>query len=180
MDSLEALFVSTILSASWLDAHHHPTPPCGVAEAFALSQTVIENLLKTAPTKEAFLLNLSGLAGGKTLLHRGSLRITRLEELPDRTRYACAWQLRFGGIVGDWAMEETVMHGKWRRPKESDTAAAAASNSAAAVPPNGAAEGGSQADHWERRYRELAATLQRRDEEMLRLKAEILESVRER
>jgi hypothetical protein len=76
-------------------------------------------------------------------------------------------------------MEETVMHEKWRRPRESDTAAAAASNSAA-VPPNGAAEGGSQADHWERRYKELAATLQRRDEEMIRLKAEILESVRDR
>jgi hypothetical protein len=178
MDSLEALFVSTILSASWLDAHHNPTPPCGVAEAFALSQTVVENLLKTAPTKEAFLLSLSGLAGGKTLLHRGSLRITRVEELPDRTRYACAWQLRFGGIVGDWAMEETVMHEKWRRPRESDTAAAA-SNSAA-MSPNGAAEGGSQADHWERKYKELAATLQRRDEEMIRLKAEILESVRDR
>lgn len=183
--ALEALFVSTILSASWFDAHQNPIPACGVDEAFAFSQTVVENLLKTATTKEAFLINLAGLAGGQTLLHRGSLRITRVEELHDRTRYACAWQLRFGGIVGDWGMEETVLHGKWKRGAAEggggggDVGGGDARPDANGNGKGGRPDGGSQGECWEKRYKELAATLQKRDEEMMRLKGKIIESVRE-
>ncbi|KAL1838195.1 hypothetical protein VTJ49DRAFT_2952 [Mycothermus thermophilus] len=118
VDDLEALFVSTILAADWFDSTNHPIPACSVDEAFAFGQAVVETLMRTAPTKEAFLINLSGLAGGKILLQRGSLRITRLEELEDRTRYKAAWRLRYGSIVGEWAMEEVVLHEKWNKKKK--------------------------------------------------------------
>ncbi|KAG7285572.1 hypothetical protein NEMBOFW57_010201 [Staphylotrichum longicolle] len=172
MDEIEALFMSRILGADWYDAKNNRIPPCGVDEAWAFSQRVIENLLKTAATKEAFLINLSALAGGKILMPKGSLRITRFEELPDRTRYRSDWQLRFGAIVGNWSMEETVMHDKWKKPKRDE---GAVSNAAT---PNGTS--GSQAENWERKYKELAATLQQRDEEMMQLRAKVMESVRDR
>lgn len=173
MDGIEALFVSSILRADWYDAENKQIPPCGVEEAWAFAQRVIENLLEAAPTKEAFLINLSALAGGKMLMPKSSLRITRFDELPDRTRYRSNWQLRFGGIVGNWAMEETVMHDKWKKKAKKDEGAVP--DPAAA--PNGTS--GSQADHWEKKYKELAATLHQRDEEMMRLRAKVMESIRD-
>ena len=168
IDEIEALFVSSILRADWYDAKGGRIPACGVDEAWAFAQRVVENLLKSATTKEAFLINLSALAGGKLLMAKGSLRITRFEELPDRTRYQSNWQLRFGGIVGNWAMEETVMHDKWKKkPKDGPETPAV----------NGT--GGLQADEWESRYKELAATLQQRDQEMMRLRAKVMESIRD-
>jgi hypothetical protein len=175
MDEIEALFVSSILRADWYDAKGARIPACGVDEAWAFSQRIIENLLKSATSKEAFLINLSALAGGKLLLTKGSVRITRFEELPDRTRYQSNWQLRFGGIVGNWAMEETVMHDKWKKKKPKEGQGGAAPNSATT---NGAS-GPPQADHWEKKYKELAATLQQRDEEMMRLRAKVMESIRD-
>ncbi|KAK3303988.1 ARS binding protein 2-domain-containing protein [Chaetomium strumarium] len=180
VDEIEALFVSSILQADWYDAKQNRIPPCGVDEAYAFAQRVIDNLQKAATTKEAFLINLSALAGGKLLMHRGSLRVTRLEELPDRTRYSCNWQLRFGDIVGDMAMEETVMHEKWKKPKGADQGSSTGTGTtAASATPKGA--GGPQSEaEWERKYREVANTLQQRDEELMRLRAKVLDSIRDR
>ncbi|KAL2147961.1 hypothetical protein VTI28DRAFT_16 [Corynascus sepedonium] len=169
MAEVEALFVSRLLDAEWYDANQIRTPACGVDEALALSQTVVENLLTAAPTKEAFLINLSGLVGGEVLMPKNSLRVTRLEELPDRTRYSATWQLRFGSIAGTWTMEETVPHVKWKKPKKDGATPGSAA-------PNGA--GASQAEDWEKKYRELAAVLLQRDEELTRLKSKIIDSVK--
>jgi hypothetical protein len=168
MAEIEALFVTTLLGGNWYDANGQPVPAGSVEEALAYSQTVIETLRTTALTNEAFLINLSGLAGGKFLMPKGSLRVTRLEELADRTRYSITWQLQYGGIVGVWTMEETVLHDRWKKPKKDDGAASEI--------PTGTDE--SQAEHWKRKYEELATTLQQRDEEMMRLKVRVIESVR--
>ncbi|KAK3298025.1 ARS binding protein 2-domain-containing protein [Chaetomium fimeti] len=161
---VDALFVSSLLDANWYDANQQPIAPCSVEEALAFSQTVVETLRNAAPTHETFLINLSGLAGGQALMRKGSLRVTRVEELADRTRYSVIWQLQYGGIVGDWNMEETVLHEKWKKPKKDDGAAPLSGSAT----PTGA--GGSQAENWKRMYTEMAATLQRRDEEVVRLK----------
>ncbi|KAK4130308.1 hypothetical protein BT67DRAFT_452536 [Trichocladium antarcticum] len=173
MGQVEVIFVSELLRAGWYDANHGPVPPGSVGEASALSQQVIENLLRAAPTNEAFLINLAALAGGMLLLNRGSLRVTRLEELPDRTRYSCVWQLRYGDIAGGWTMEETVMHGKWKTAQTDDDGASPGTAGGSTAGPNGTGE--SPADHWERKYKELAASLQRREEDMMRLKAKVMD-----
>ncbi|AEO61341.1 hypothetical protein MYCTH_2311393 [Thermothelomyces thermophilus ATCC 42464] len=167
---VEALFVSKLLEAEWYDANQSRIPPCGLDEALAISQTVVENLLLAAPSKEAFLINLSGLVGGGLLMPKNCLRVTRLEELPDRTQYSTSWELRFGSIAGTWTMEETVPHAKWKK-REQDEGAAPGSATR-----NGAA--GSEAEDWERKYKEVAAMLRQRDEELMRLKSKIVESVR--
>lgn len=171
MAEIETLFVTTLLGGDWYDANGQPTPPGSVEEALAYSQTVIETLSKTALTNEAFLINLSGLAGGKFLMPKGSLRVTRLEVLADRTKYSITWQLQYGGIVGVWTMEETVMHDRWKKPKKDDGAALSGSET-----PTGT--DASQTEDWKSKYKELAATLQQRDEEMMRLKVRVIESVR--
>ncbi|KAL2135792.1 hypothetical protein VTI74DRAFT_6858 [Chaetomium olivicolor] len=168
MDELEAHFISSILQADWYDAAQNRIPTCGVDEAWALYRRVVENLLASAPTKEAFLINLAALAGGSILMTKGSLRITRVEEGADRTRYECRWQLRFGDVKGDWAMEETVSHGRWKKAAREEQGAGAD------VVVNGTEEG-----YWERKYKELAATSRRREEEMLKLKARVIESIKE-
>lgn len=176
MGQVEAIFVSELLRADWYDANHSPIPPGSVGEASALSQQVIENLLRAAPTNEAFLINLAALAGGMLLLNRGSLQVTRLEELSDRTRYSCVWQLRYGDIAGGWTMEETVMHGK-RKTTQTDDGPGSGTAGGSTAAPNGTSE--SPADHWARKYKELAASLQRREEDMMRLKAKVMESIRD-
>lgn len=173
MQSVETIFMNRILTADWFDAKGNRIPPCSVDEAWAFGQRVIENLLKSAANKEAFLINLAALIGGDVLMHKGSMRITRLEDLPDRTRYSAAWELRFGDLIGHWTMDETVMHHRQKpkemgKPDDDDSAAAA---------PNGT--GAPQAAFWERRYKELAATLREREEEMLRLRAKVIESIRD-
>jgi hypothetical protein len=170
-DDLEVHFMSHILTANWFDAKGNPVPVCGVDEAWAFAQRVIENLLKTAATKEAFLINLAALAGGKILINKGSLRITRLEELADRTRYSCAWQLRFGDIIGDWSMEETVMHSAWKKGERKEgEGAGSGSNSSA----------GQTTSAWEERYKEAVIALQERDKEIAQLKAKILDTIRKK
>jgi hypothetical protein len=176
MGGIEALFISELLRAHWYDANHNTIPPCSLSEASAFSETVITNLLKAAPTKEAFLINLAALAGSRMLWNKDTLQVTRLEELSDRTRYSCVWELRFGDIVGNWTMEETVMHERWKKTQKDDGGGTGTAGGRSATP-NGT--NGSQADHWERKYKELAASLQERDEELMRLKAKVVESVRE-
>ncbi|KAK3944497.1 ARS binding protein 2-domain-containing protein [Diplogelasinospora grovesii] len=117
MREVEGYFMHEILTGDWYDAKGNSIPVCSVEEGTAITQTVIENLLKTAATKETFLINLAALAGGKFLMNTNRLRITRLEEGSDRNRYSCAWELRLGDIRGSYSMEETVMHDRWKKKK---------------------------------------------------------------
>lgn len=163
---IEAIFVSGLLDAEWYDENHTRMPACSLDEAVAFSQTVIETLRKAASSNEAFLINLASLAGGSILMPKGSLSVTRLEQLPDRTRYRSAWHLKYGDIVGDWTMEETVLHERWKKPEKNTM--------------DGKGEGGSTVVNgkvdWEKKYRELAATLQQKNQEMMRLNAKIIGS----
>ncbi|KAL2159771.1 hypothetical protein VTH06DRAFT_1904 [Thermothelomyces fergusii] len=167
---VEALLVSRLLEAQWYDADHSRAPPCGLDEALAIAQTVVENLLLAAPSKEAFLTNVSGLVGAGLLMPKDGLRVTRSEELPDRTRYSTRWELRFGTVAGTWTVEATVPHAKWKKGEQDEGAAPGSATRNGAAP--------SDAGDWERKYKEVAALLRQRDEELLRLKSMIVESVR--
>ncbi|KAK0612844.1 ARS binding protein 2-domain-containing protein [Bombardia bombarda] len=219
LDALEAFFVSEILIASWCDADNKSIPPCTVDEAWGICETVIENLLGTAVTKEAFLINLAALAGGRLLMNTNCLKIKRLEEMGDRTRYSCSWELRLGDIRGEYSMEEVVLVGKWRgrdrgrelkRKRGGD-----GENGGGNGNENGNGEGGGGGEgkdgdreegighrrnghnndgnggrgveddenasegintdngdsYWQKRYKEMAVMLQKKDDELAQLKA---------
>lgn len=205
IDAVTAFFTTSLLRATWLSPspispnsnpiRSNPNPPT-LPEAYALSRRVITNLLAAGPTKEAFLINLSALAGGMFLLNKGSLKITRLKSLSDRTRYSCTWQLRYGDIVGEWRMEETVLHADWKTEKEpsdgsdgdddggSSTGIETGNCGNEGDVRNGTSSGGgSQSqegeNEWEKKYRVLAETLRKRDEEMIALKTKLVDALRD-
>ncbi|KAK0626939.1 ARS binding protein 2-domain-containing protein [Immersiella caudata] len=153
IEEVEDFFAHTIITGQWFDSLGVPIPAGSYDEAMALAQTVIENLIRTAATKEAFLINLSALTGGKMLMPKDSLRITRLEtpaEMVDRSRYLCQWELRYGDIQGTYSMEETVLHSKWKKGKKD------------AGPEEGVAER-EEAERWQTMYREIMDVMARRD-----------------
>jgi len=172
MDAVEEFFSHEILMASWFDFRGEQLPACCVDEAIGLARTVIENLRRTAGTKESFLINLSSLVGGKMLMPRGALRITRLElahQVTDRNRYLCEWELRYGDIRGTYAMEETVLHSEWKKEKKGGPSAT-----------EEVTDGGTEAEQerWRDMYKEMLEMIQKRDEDVARLKRQMMEFMR--
>ena len=134
---VESIFIHQILTATWLDSQGNPIPACSVDEAFAFCHTVIENLHRNASNKEGFLINLAALVGGYSLMNRdgvaggggrgSGLRVTKLGEGVDGEdqeggggggggkwiKVLAVWELRLGGICGNFSMEEVVRLGKW-------------------------------------------------------------------
>ncbi|KAH8878981.1 hypothetical protein GQ53DRAFT_55589 [Thozetella sp. PMI_491] len=160
-DELEAFFVHLLRDGRWSDSSGNQIPPCGMEEAMAIATTVIENVLKASPSKEAFLINMSALAGGK-FLHVGKfIHITRYDDV-DRTRYECTWELQLGDITGSFHMRETVPHDRWKRkPAES-----------------AAGEEGKAVD-WEKKYNDLMSVVRSKDQELHLLRMNVLNSLRD-
>ncbi|KAK3990541.1 ARS-binding protein 2 [Cladorrhinum sp. PSN332] len=160
---LHALFVGSLLRATWFDSSGRPIPPCTPEEAWAFSEAVVKTLRQSAPNKEAFLINLSALAGGHLLMPQNSLRVHRLGATPDgrKVKYKSEWKLRFGEVEGDFSMEEVVDDvGAGQREKEK----------------KGEGDDGKEVD-WEKRYKELEGVLRRKEEEMGRLRGKVLEGL---
>lgn len=185
IDELYSIFVYEVLVATWLDAEGNKITPCNADEAWGLSQTVIDGLLRAAATKEAFLINLSALAGGKLLMPSGSLRVTRVEQLPDRNSYSCEWELRFGDIRGTYTMQETVLHQTWegrgrqhqqqyQGGKDDGSATAGAEDGI-----NSAVEEAGNAEYWQKKYQDVAGLLKKKDEELTRLRGKVMEALRD-
>lgn len=171
MDELEGFFVHEVLTANWYDTKGNRIPPCSVDEASAIIATVMENLLKAAVSKDAFLINLAALAGGKLLMSTTNLIIRRLEELPDRSKYSCSWELRLGDIRGVYSMEEIVLHERWKRPEDTHTTGPGAD-----APANGEA---STAEQWQQKYTEMCDIVRKRDKELAELRFRVMDSLKD-
>lgn len=177
IDELEGFFTHEILTANWFDAENNPIEPCGVDEAWGICNTVIENLLKAAVTKDAFLINLAALAGGKLLMNTTHLRITKLEEGTDRTKYRCNWELRLGDIKGAYSMEETVLHSKWQTKKrKADKLADGTTAEASTI--NGKDEDAG-AEVWQQKYKDMCNVLKKRDQQLADLRCKVMQSLKE-
>ncbi|KAM7186362.1 ARS-binding protein 2 [Naviculisporaceae sp. PSN 640] len=181
---MESFFVHQILSGDWFSRSGDAIAPCSVEEAWALAQTVVDNLLKTADTKEAFLINLAALAGGKLLMPANGLKITRLEAEPGKTRYSFDWQLQYGDIRGSFSMKETVLDEKWKNGVTTNVDNNSNSGGAVATTSVTAGENESQQDEasmWKTRYEEMSRryeatskVLHQRDQELDRLRSMIV------
>ena len=115
IDELEAFFMTEMFAATWYDENDNKITPCSVEEASALVEIVINDLTKAAPSKEAFLINLAALAGGKILMANTDVRVKRLETTADDTKYECSWELRYGDVRGRFAIQEAVPHVHWKK-----------------------------------------------------------------
>lgn len=104
VDALESHFISEILSAEWYNPSGASIPRCGIDEAAKICKQVVKNLQAESSSTEAFLINLSALAGGPLMTR---LRMTRYDH-DGRTDYECQWKMRFGSIEGDFTIRATV------------------------------------------------------------------------
>jgi hypothetical protein len=174
---VESLFVSELLVADWVDGHTGDSiPPCGVEEAEAVARTTIGNMQKQALTPEAFLINLSALAGGSILQRGVRALITRTTDDNNGTtgapgsgssRYTCKWGLRYGAFRGSFSMTETVPHAAWQKP------------AGGAV--EGAGDGGQAAAevrHWKSKYEELLRAVKADHERNTDLRLGVLGSLK--
>ncbi|KAI1099095.1 ARS binding protein 2-domain-containing protein [Jackrogersella minutella] len=159
-EEIEAMFVADILEGSWYDEAGQPCPPAGIEEAMALVKVVIESISKQALTKEAFLINVSALAGVKYMMKASSNSVQRVEVGPDYTKYHCAWGLRYGSVSGKFRLTETVPHARWKRGVQRPDAPRDATD----VP----AEGEEAAAFWRGRYADLVRVVNKRSEDATR------------
>lgn len=156
VDALESHFICEILAADWYDAAGNGIERCSIDEAAKICKQVVKNLQTESSSTEAFLINLSALAGGPLMTR---LRMTRLDyEL--RIDYECHWKMRFGSIEGDFTIRATVQ----RTP---DTAS---------VDPQMAA-GGDTEQTWKKRYLDLQQQIRERDEKVGKLKRGVLDAL---
>ncbi|KAB5585434.1 ARS binding protein 2-domain-containing protein [Coniochaeta sp. 2T2.1] len=180
-DDLYGFFAHEVLTADWFDAAGAPIPPCGADEAWAIINTIIENLLKAANTKDAFLINLAALAGGKVLMSTTNLRMTRVEEGRERNRYRCSWELRLGDIKGAYSMEETVECKRFKKVEESEEGGAREGTESAVGREDGEGDGRAPAtaEEWQRKYFAMCKAIEKKDRELAEVRLKVVQALRE-
>jgi len=157
VDALESHFISEILAAEWYDASSLSIPRCSIDEAAKICKQVVKNLQSESSSTEAFLINLSALAGGPLMTR---LRMTRLDGV-GRTDYQCHWKMRFGSIEGDFTIRATVES----EPEKNQM-----------VAENLALDHDSEMS-WKQRYLDLQQQIRERDQKVGFLKRGILDAM---
>ncbi|KAB5583688.1 ARS binding protein 2-domain-containing protein [Coniochaeta sp. 2T2.1] len=180
-DDLYGFFTHEVLAADWFDAAGAPIPPCGPDEAWAIINTIIENLLKAANTKDAFLINLAALAGGKILMSTTNLRMTRVEEGRERNRYRCSWELRLGDIKGAYSMEETVECKRFKKVEGSKEGGEREGRESTVGREEGEGDGKapSTAEEWQRKYLAMCKAVEKKDRELAEVRLKVVQALRE-
>ena len=160
VDALESHFICEILAADWYDVAGTNIERCSIDEASKICKQVVKNLQSESSSTEAFLINLSALAGGPLMTR---LRMTRLD-YETRIDYECHWKMRLGSIEGDFTIRTTVE----RTP---DTAT---------IDPNMAHSNmsvGDTEETWKKRYLDLQQQIRERDEKVGKLKVGVLDAL---
>ncbi|KAH8203257.1 hypothetical protein TruAng_002555 [Truncatella angustata] len=169
INEVESLFISELLVANWLDASGNNIPACDFAEAEAIAKVVIGNMQKQALTPETFLLNLAALASGSVLQRGLKATITRIEVGPTANKYTCKWGLRYGDLIGNFSLTETVPHIAWKR--ESGNANIPAFDEVK--------EDHAAALHWKKKYEDLLHAVKMNHQQNTDLKISVIESLKE-
>jgi hypothetical protein len=153
MDALKSHFICEILAAEWFDASGASIEKCTIDEADKICKEVVKNLQAESSSTEAFLINLSALAGGPLMTR---LKMIRLEQ-GSVAHYECHWKMRFGSIEGNFTIRATVHHGM----------------------ESAALEHGPEPteESWKERYLNLRQQIRERDEVVGKLKRGVLDTI---
>jgi hypothetical protein len=153
VDALESHFISEILGADWYDGNDNRIERCSLDEADKICKQVIKNLQAESSSTEAFLINLSALAGGPLMT---KLRITRLE-FGIKTAYECHCKMKFGSIEGEFTIRAAVERDPVPKVVED-------------------LQDGTEIT-WKQRYLDLKQKIRERDETESRLKRGVLDAL---
>ncbi|KAI0006409.1 ARS binding protein 2-domain-containing protein [Xylariaceae sp. FL0662B] len=166
-DEIEAIFISDLLTCDWYDQDGRLGPSASIEEVTALTKTCIESISKQALTKQAFLINLSALAGVSYMMKAGSNHVQRCEVGPDYTKYLCSWSLQFGAVNGSFTLSEMVPHSRWKKEFQKQDEL----SMGVRVP----TEGEAATEYWRGRYADLVRVKHRKHEDACREKGRQLE-----
>ncbi|KAH6717886.1 ARS binding protein-like protein Abp2 [Leptodontidium sp. MPI-SDFR-AT-0119] len=161
VDALESHFICEILGADWYDASGASIERCSIDEADKICKQVVSNLQAESSSTEAFLINLSALAGGPLMTR---LRMTRLEQ-GSIAHYECHWKMRFGSIEGDFTIRATVQ-------RADEAGNAVMENTGAGLGKLSETEG-----DWKKRYLDLQQQIRERDDKVGNLKRNIMNAL---
>jgi hypothetical protein len=152
-DALKSHFICEILAAEWFDASGASIEKCTIDEADKICKEVVKNLQAESSSTEAFLINLSALAGGPLMTR---LKMTRIEQ-GSIAHYECHWKMKYGSIEGNFTIRATVHHGI----------------------ESAAIEHGPELteESWKERYLTLRQQIQERDEVVGKLKRGVLDAI---
>jgi hypothetical protein len=167
VDAVMAFFAREILAGDWFDHENKSIPPGNVEEASAMVRTTLENLYRSTPTKEAFLVNLAALVGGNMLMTTSRLKITRVSEGEESTKYRCDWEYRLGNIRGNYSMAQSVRHDRWKKT---------------APPPQAENESNNTefgAEYWQKKYESLFDQLKQKEQQLGDMKRTMVECLRD-
>ena len=169
VDALLAFLMRTTQEGEWFDADDNPAEPPSMDEAVALVNSLLQPMLRTSTSTQAFLTNLGSLAGAQALM--GSR--PRYFRMPDGNgcyNYRFEWEYRFGHLRGSSHMTQSVPRSMWERPARVEDGSV-----------NGAGVGGGalSAEQWKQKYHALLGEMKKRDQELSDLRGKIISSVRE-
>lgn len=176
IDEVMAYFVRITHESKWFDVDGKPAEAADIAEASAIINSTLQNMYQSASSPQAFLINLSALAGARMLM-TGVSRCTRLGEWDDMTNYKCDWEYRFGNLTGHFTMSAKVPFSMWRaEKKETDSRESD-------VDEDDNVDTGENpqlsAKHWQSKYRRLLTEIERKDKELFELRNKVFQSLRE-
>ena len=165
VDEVLGFLTRALLGAQWIDAERKPSYPPTFEEATALVNTTVEGMWKTAPSPEAFLINLAAMAGGRMLIS-SEARVCRKGNEDGFAKYSCEWEYCFGSIRGLYTMQQNVPLTMFRSSNKEDE-------------PGREEPGGAlSAEDWEKKCHNVLAEMHKKDKELLSMRTRIVNALR--
>lgn len=168
-----AYFIRETHDSIWLDANGNPDEPGTLEESTAVVNATIEDMLRKNPSTDLFLLNLAALAGAKALMTTRTKSI-RVGSSEDHYIYKFEWEYRFGHFSGTYNMTQYVNKGMFTKPPPTFD------KSSPPPPPGREVDNASlTAEEWQRKYEGLLGEVEKREKELMDLKARVQRTVAE-
>ena len=170
VDALMAYFIRSTHAGTWVDEDGNPAQPASIEECVAIVNNSMQNIFKRAASEQSFLINIAAFAGGNSLMST-RVRCVRLRGDEDNHRYSFGWEYRLGEMRGYFTMESCLPRKMWKEMSSREASRQGDPNAT-----NG--EGASTLD-WQRKYEGLLDEMEKKDRELMDLKAKVMMSLRD-
>lgn len=165
VDMLLGFFINTMHSGAWFDLEGNPAEPPSVDESTAVINAFLDDMLRTATSPQAFLINLGALAGAKMLMSTQPKNY-RTEDGPNCYNYKFTWEYRFAHLRGSFNMTQSVPMSMWKKrasPEAQDEQTASSLSSR----------------EWQNKYDRLLGQMKKRENDLTKVKGKVIKSLKQ-
>lgn len=184
LEALEALLTCELLGAEWVDAQGGRIATCGVDEAGAVAQEVLERVRREAGSAQGLLMNIAAIAGVMTCLKAdGRARVQRMGVVEGgREVYDVYWELQLGNLRSGFSLREVVARDGWVRRNGEEQRRDDAEGDDGDDGDDGAddEEGEEHAEMWRKRYHGLLGVVQEQTAELSEFRQGMIDLCRPR